>query len=222
MRQQASSGYNAPLAVVGAQWRNLHGCKRFSFHASYAGMTGPQSARPPTLPPAYSAGRPFRLSSSLSLSPSLSLSSARSSLPAERPSSLASSFLLSFIPVCITMPHICRAFASRPRHGDGLRAREKSENKRERERERGRANERAGGVDSDSETTYLTYNLVSGTSNSFFALRPGLPTSDVAARMKRSLFGPECPESVGFSFSSPLLSLPLLMHCTYEIPEGYT
>lgn len=26
-----------------AQWRNLHGCKRFSFHASYAGMTGPQS-----------------------------------------------------------------------------------------------------------------------------------------------------------------------------------
>lgn len=26
-----------------AQWRNLHGCKRFSFHASYGGMTGPQS-----------------------------------------------------------------------------------------------------------------------------------------------------------------------------------
>lgn len=41
-----------------AQWRNLHGCKRFSFHASYAGMTGSQSARPPTLPQAYSDNSP--------------------------------------------------------------------------------------------------------------------------------------------------------------------
>lgn len=53
-----------------AQWRNLHGCKRFSFHASYAGMTGSQSARPPTLPQAYSDNSPppFRPSPLLPLS----------------------------------------------------------------------------------------------------------------------------------------------------------
>lgn len=68
---------------VGAQWRNLHGCKRFSFHASYAGMTGSQSARPPTLPQASTPTipPPFSPSPPLTLSLSFETLFARLFLP---------------------------------------------------------------------------------------------------------------------------------------------
>lgn len=146
-------------------------------------MTGPQSTRPPTLPPTDPSASPPP--------PFLSLSFARSSLPCERPDPLrsplpSSCHLSRYASLC--------AFAPRRKHGDGSsRRRERIEQKGEKER--------AGGVDSDSETTYLTYNLACGTSNSFFAPRSELPTWQ--ARMKRSLFGTECPARVSVSSLRP-------------------